>query len=232
MTHKETIKGSVALVPAAGSGERLGLGPKAFLKLEGQSLMERVVRNLQGCVERVVVGVPSDLLQIAQSTLGKKAEVFSGGATRQETIYLLMKKTNEPLILIHDATRPFASQRLFREVIQVAQDDRAATAFASTHIPAAIHKDGFITSTIPRSDFIQPQTPNAFQRKVLEEVYQRALEDGVELQSTVELVVRMGLPVRVIPDEEHNIKITVPFDWDIARKVIAPSLQSDKDKGM
>jgi 2-C-methyl-D-erythritol 4-phosphate cytidylyltransferase len=222
----------VALVPAAGSGERLGRGPKAFLQCEGRSLIERVVHTLHRCVGRVVVGVPEDRLQFTRSKLDKWAQVFSGCLTRQTTIHRLMQETTEPIVLIHDVTRPFASQRLFRKIIQAARDYRAAAVFVPSHIPAAEHRDGFVTRAIPKSDFMLPQSPMAFQREVLEKAYRHANKEGIELQTTWELLVRIGVPVRIIPGEDRNIKITVPFDWEIARKIIAPSLESIKEKGI
>lgn len=54
-------KDTAGVVPTAGFGTRLRLGPKAFLKLAGWSLVYRVVNTLTGCVGRILVGVPSFL---------------------------------------------------------------------------------------------------------------------------------------------------------------------------
>ena len=71
------------MVPAAGSGERLGAGiPKAFYQLDGRTLVERAVAGLleSGVVDTVVVAVPADLTDEAKLILGHKATVVAGGA--------------------------------------------------------------------------------------------------------------------------------------------------------
>lgn len=230
MYNEHEVKDTVALVPAAGKGSRLGLGAKAFLRLKGQSLIERVVHTLYGCVGKVVVAVPADQLKSANKSLKRWAEVYAGEASRQATVYRLMEKTSEPIILIHDVTRPFASQNLILDVIKAAKKDLAASTFVPSHIPAAEHKDGYVTRSMPKSSFLLPQSPQAYHRYILEKAYKNAIDTKVEYQTTWELIVRLGIPVRVIPGEERNVKITVPLDWEIARKVIAPSLHLDEEK--
>ena len=79
------MTGTVAVVPAAGSGERLAAGvPKAFYQLDGQTLVERAVAGLleSGVVDRVVVAVPADRTDRAKLILGRDATVVAGGANR------------------------------------------------------------------------------------------------------------------------------------------------------
>ena len=51
-----------ALVPAAGLGARLGLGPKAFVRVGGRPLLAWAVAALASCVDEVIVAVPADVL--------------------------------------------------------------------------------------------------------------------------------------------------------------------------
>ncbi len=77
------MSGTVAVVPAAGSGERLAAGlPKAFYQLDGRTLVERAVFGLlnSGVVDRVVVAVPADRTDRAKLILGRDATVVAGGA--------------------------------------------------------------------------------------------------------------------------------------------------------
>lgn len=217
-----------ALVPAAGSGERLGLGPKAFLGIGGVSLVSRVVNTLTGCVGRVLVGVPPGYLDKATAELGDAAEVYPGGDSRQSTIYSLLQKCAEPIILINDGNRPFASRALVLKVIDKARRHGAAIAFTPALIPFARRQDGFLVSPVPSRQAIVPQSPQAFHRDILERGYQNALENGIEDQTTWEIILRLGVKVFVVEGEETNIKITSPLDWEIANKVIAPLVQRQK----
>jgi len=220
-----------ALVPAAGLGIRLGLGPKAFLNLGGSNLVYKVVNTLTSCVGRIFVGVPQDYVDKAQSELADLAEVYPGGASRQDTIFSLFQKCTEQIIVIHDVARPFASKELVFKVIDGARRHGAAAPFVPTLIPAARYQNGFVTESVPASEAMLPQAPQAFHRKILARAYQDALKNGVEEQTTLELVLRLGIKVLAVPGEELNIKITNPLDWEIANKVILPVTELRETKG-
>ena len=213
---------TVALVPAAGSGTRLGLGPKAFLEIGGRSLIRRVVDTV-GCLAcRTVVGVPPELMEEAWQAVGGLAEIHAGGASRQETIFILLSRCSEEIVVIHDATRPFASSDLVRSTIEAARMHGAAAAYTPAAVPMAHRQEQFITSCTPTAEVLIPQSPQAYRRDIMEQAYSNAREHGIEDQTTLELVLRLGTRVLAIPGEAHNIKITTPLDWEIANRVVAP----------
>ena len=230
MEGREEKNNVAAIVPAAGRGTRLGLGPKAFLKLGGNSLILRVVENLSGCLERIVVGVPPNQVEKARAELKNTADVFHGGDSRQETVFLLLKKCNEEIILIHDATRPFASQPLIKRVIEAAKEHGASASCISSNIPLAECQGNFITGYIPRSRIRISQSPQAYRRDILERAYKHAIKNGLSTQTTWQLVIELGVNIRIVQGEEQNIKITTPFDWEIARKVILPARLNKQER--
>jgi len=217
-----------ALVPAAGVGKRLGLGPKALLNIGGVSLVKRVVTTLTGCVGRVLVGVPPGYLDKVVTELGDAVEVCLGGDSRQSTIYALFQKCTEPIVLIHDCNRPFVSRTLVLKVIEKARKHGAAIAFTPAVVPFASHQEGWLNSPVPSRQALVPQSPQAFLREILERSYQNALEKGFKVQTTWELALRFGVKVYAVKGEETNIKITSPLDWDIANKVIAPMIEEQR----
>ena len=84
-----------AVVPAAGSGVRLGAGiPKAFVELGGETMLERCVAGLlaSGVVDDVVAVVPEDRVQEAERLLaplrvGDHVVVVTvGGAERTDSV--------------------------------------------------------------------------------------------------------------------------------------------------
>lgn len=221
------MNGEVAgLILAGGSGTRLGLGPKGFLNLGGTSLIKRVINTLNTCVSKIRVGVPVKYLEQVRKECPSLVEVYPGGDSRQSTVYSLFQHCDEPLILIHDVSRPFASRRLVREVIEKARSCGAAAAFINTPIPIGYHQDGFITSAIPRTQVLLPQVPQAFHSDILKQAYDYAFKHNIVDQTTWQLVLRLGVKIKVVEGEERNIKITTPFDWEIARKVIAPEMNN------
>ena len=113
------MSGTVAVVPAAGSGERLAAGvPKAFFQLDGLTLVERAINGLleSGVVDRVVVAVPADRTDRAKLILGRDATVVAGGANRGDSVgraLAAVADVEEPdFVLVHDAARALTPPEL------------------------------------------------------------------------------------------------------------------------
>lgn len=82
-------------MPAAGSGVRLGAGlPKAFVELDGRTMLERAVTGLlgSGVVDDVVAVVPDDRVDESRELLaplgvdGHVVVVTTGGAERTDSV--------------------------------------------------------------------------------------------------------------------------------------------------
>ncbi|MCX8012269.1 MAG: 2-C-methyl-D-erythritol 4-phosphate cytidylyltransferase, partial [Desulfobacterota bacterium] len=202
-----------------GKGERLGQGPKGFLTINGKTLLKQVVDKLSKVVDRILVGVPSDFLKNAQDEVGGMAEVYPGGKSRQETIRLLFERTKEEIVVIWDVARPFASLELLKKIIEGAYKFSACGSFIRSHLPAFFFEDYFVISSAPAKKILLPQSPQAFRREVIEKAYLFAEEEGIEEQTTYELLLRSRNKIYIVEGEETNIKITTPFDWEIARLI-------------
>lgn len=214
----------VAIVPAGGIGERLGLGPKAFLQVNGRTLLQQVTGRLRLCVPRIVVGVPDTCMADARRLLADSVEIIRGGETRQSTVERLFRHTTESLVLIHDVTRPFASVNLMRRVLEAAAATGAAAAMTAPPIPVATVSGGIIRQSFDRTEVMLPQSPQAFRREVLQQALDHARAERMERQTTWQLVEAAGGRIMVVPGEESNIKITTVLDWEIAQRVIGPML--------
>ena len=108
------------IIPAAGSGTRLGLDqPKAFVDLGGSTILERCVHGVLDADinAEVVVVVPADLVEHA-AVLVPSAVVVAGGAHRSESVRAgIAVSGNADIVLVHDAARPFTPPRVFRAVV-------------------------------------------------------------------------------------------------------------------
>lgn len=220
----------VAIVAGAGQGTRLGMGPKAFVKIGGRTLLAWTMETLSGLVGRILVGVPAPDVERARKEVGDAAEIYPGGPTRQETIRGLLSRCQERLVVVNDLVHPFVKNDLFLRVIKVADEHGAAMAFLPPHKPCGRYQNGLVTAGIPVREIGFQQNPQAYRRDILARSFQRAVDDGVDLQSTWELVVRAGVPIHAVPGDERNIKITTAFDWEVADKVIAPGFSRTDSK--
>src|ERR1700760_607938 len=121
---------TVAVVPAAGSGERLAAGaPKAFVNLTGRPMLEYALRGLRdsGVVDDIVVAVPPNRTDQAKLVFGGDAVVVAGGADRTESVRLALAAVGDAeFVLVHDAARALTPPSLIARVVAALQYGHAA----------------------------------------------------------------------------------------------------------
>lgn len=203
------------LIPAAGMGERLGRGPKALLELNGAPAVSWLARKAGRIAAEVLIAVPEGLEQQIR-TLCPGSRVIPGGRTRQETIERLVSASSRSWLLVQDVARPFVSGRLLRAVVEAARETGAAGAFLQPEVPVAIIQEGRVSRYFLPVEVGVFQAPQVFERKLLEGVLAEAAAKGWVEQSTLQLVLRAGHPVRSVPGEKTNIKITTEEDIILA----------------
>ena len=206
---------TAALIPAAGSGTRLGLGPKALLRLGGLSLLSRSIAALTPQVDEVVVALPENL-ELNES-LPPGVQRIAGGATRQASVLALLRATSADIVLIHDAARPFLPPQVVRAVKAAALEIGAASAalpVADTLVQSQGEDWGRLT---PREDIWAVQTPQGFERQLLLSAHAQAERQGIQATDDAGLVARLGHPVRLVRGDARLFKITTPGDWELAR---------------
>ena len=227
---------AVALIVAAGRGERLGFeGPKALVNVAGRPMLDWSVEVLGQvpAVEEIVVALPADRLDAAPA--GTVA--VAGGAVRSESVRAALRAsgpTGDPVI-VHDAARPLAQADLFMRAlaeVRTAGVDAvvAATPVADTIKEVAIDSAGSggslagpprVIRTLDRRCLWAVQTPQVFRRSVLERVLLQASEELLE-QATDDawLVEQLGGWVAVLPAPAENFKITTRLDLRLAELIL------------
>ncbi|MGA7053773.1 MAG: 2-C-methyl-D-erythritol 4-phosphate cytidylyltransferase [Mycobacterium sp.] len=220
----------VAVVPAAGSGLRLGAGiPKAFYQLEGQTLVERAVDGLlaSGVVDAVVVAVPADLTDEAKLILGEKAAVVRGGCDRTESVSLallaLLESAEPEFVLVHDAARPLTPPGLTARVVESLRAGHAAVvpALPLSDTIKAVDANGVVLGTPERAGLRAVQTPQGFATDLLLRAY-RAYQsaDAPGFTDDASLVERVGGQVQVVDGDPLAFKITNQLDLLLAQAIV------------
>ncbi len=216
---------AVALIVAAGRGERLGSDrPKALVSLGGKPMLRWSVETLQGldAVERIVVALPAEALDAApEGTIA-----VAGGAARSQSVRAALGASGagDPVI-VHDAARPLASRELFEHALaELAQSDAEAV-IAATPVSDTIKEvaaDGrTVRQTLDRSRLWAVQTPQVFHRAALERALSAVSEDVLR-QATDDawLIEQLGGRVQVVDGGARNIKITTPTDLRLAELLL------------
>jgi len=214
---------AVALIVAAGRGERLGSGgPKALVMLAGKPMLHWSVDALRevSAVERIVVALPAEAVgEAPEGTVG-----VAGGAVRSESVRLALVAAGagDPVI-VHDAARPLASPELFERALSEIDSSGADAVIAAAPVSDTIKEVGddgrTVARTLDRARLWAVQTPQVFRRGILE----RALEsDHLLTQATDDawLVERLGGTVHVIESGAVNIKVTEITDLRLAELLL------------
>jgi 2-C-methyl-D-erythritol 4-phosphate cytidylyltransferase len=216
---------AVALIVAAGRGERLGSDrPKALVTLGGRAMLEWSVEALRSvpAVERIVVALPSEALDEAPA--GTLA--VAGGAVRSASVREALRACPEgDPVVVHDAARPLAPARLFSRAIERLETSGADAVVAAAPVSDTIKEvsDGHtVTRTLDRSRLWAVQTPQVFRRDALERALIGASDS--ELAAATDdawLVEQAGGVVEVVESSPANLKITTPTDLTLAELLLA-----------
>jgi len=218
----------VVLVPAGGAGLRLGLRtPKQFLRLGDATILATTLRHFvrHPAVRAIVVAAPAAHLARAREVAralrgGSTIEVVEGGATRQESVWRALQAApgDAPLVLVHDAVRPFISRALIDQIRAAAAAHGAV--LCALPIVETVKRvvEGVVESTLDRSTLWAVQTPQGFRAPLLREAHEKARRDGIVGTDDAMLVERLGHPVRVVTGLAGNVKITTPADLRAARR--------------
>jgi 2-C-methyl-D-erythritol 4-phosphate cytidylyltransferase / 2-C-methyl-D-erythritol 2,4-cyclodiphosphate synthase len=216
---------AVAIILAAGTGNRIGLGePKAFLSLGDSPILVWAARSALACprIGALIVTAPSGFEDAARGSLASldgAITVIEGGATRQASVRaaLAVVSPDVPLIVVHDAARPFVSPDSFARVL-AAVDDEAAGALPIVPVTDTVKRieDGWVVETVARDRLGLAQTPQAFRADVLRESH--AAVSSQDLTDDAAVLERAGHPVRAIAGDPDNVKITTMLDLIAARE--------------
>ncbi len=232
----------VAVVPAAGSGQRLAAGiPKAFHQLEGRTLVERAVDGLldSGVVDAVLVAVPADLTDEAKLILGEKAAVVAGGCDRTQSVSLALSAMSEvpgseapDFVLVHDAARPLTPPALIVRVVESLRAGHAAVvpALPLSDTIKAVDANGVVLGTPERAGLRAVQTPQGFATGLLLRAY-RAYQSaatpvgalgsrGSSVTDDASLVEQVGGQIQVVEGDPLAFKITNQLDLLLAQAIV------------
>jgi 2-C-methyl-D-erythritol 4-phosphate cytidylyltransferase len=216
---------AVALIVAAGRGERLGSDrPKALVSLGGKPMLSWSVETLQGLegVERIVVALPAEALDAApEGTIP-----VAGGAARSQSVRAALRASGggDPVI-VHDAARPLASRELFERALAELEQSGAEAVIAATPVSDTIKEveaDGrTVRQTLERSRLWAVQTPQVFRRAALERALSEVSEEVLSAATDdAWLVERLGGKVHVVDAGPRNMKITTPTDLRLAELLL------------
>lgn len=220
-----------------GQGERFNSPlPKQFHAIGGKQIFIHTLETFvkMNIFTKIILPCPIQwketvLSQISSLPYKKQIQVITGGSCRQESSYLslLSCDPDTDYVVIHDAVRPFVSQKILQDNI----DQAILHGAVDTCIPSAdtlVHSsEGLWIDNIPiRKEFLRGQTPQSFSYKLIVEAHKKALLDELKNSSDdCTLVKNLKHPIKIVMGSEYNIKITTDLDLFLAERLLQHPLE-------
>ncbi|SOD42523.1 2-C-methyl-D-erythritol 4-phosphate cytidylyltransferase [Nitrosovibrio sp. Nv4] len=223
-----------ALIPAAGSGSRMGDElPKQFLSLAGKPMIYHTLRTLCSsprisCVFVVLASGDGEWARHDWSEFSGKLVVLEcGGATRAESVLNGLKAAREASsvrdddwMLVHDAARPCLGKAQLDKLMEELADDEVGGLLAVPVADTLKRSDtgSRVERTESRENLWQAQTPQMFRYKLLMEAL--SMSGGVAMTDDAGAIEALGLRPKLVLSDARNLKVTYPQDLVLAELIL------------
>ena len=206
-----------AIIPAAGSGVRLGADiPKAFLELGGLSLLTRSALAMSTVADILIIAAPVDGLDEASAQVAQvdaEIHIVAGGEHRQESVANALRMVPEDvsIVLVHDAARPLVPIEVSKNVVDAVRNGAKAVIPVLSLVDTIkrVNNNGIAIETVDRNQLRRVQTPQGFDRATLDLAYQNP---EVVATDDAGLMDALGIPVLTVVGDERSLKITTMSD--------------------
>ncbi len=227
------------LIPAAGSGKRMGGDRnKLLMPLLGKPLIAwtlQAVRATEAIHWIGIIAQPQewqDFRDVINSlALGRQVRLIEGGSTRQESVYrgLQALPAVAEQILIHDGARCLATPDLFNRCAQSVLTHPGLIAAVPVKDTIKVVSPGnhLVQSTPDRSKLWAAQTPQGFEVETLKKCHDEGIRKGWEVTDDAALFEHCKLPVHIVEGEETNLKVTTPIDLAIAEFILTKRMKGE-----
>jgi len=219
-----------AIIVAGGSSSRMGFD-KIFAPLAGKLLIAHTIAAFQEakCVDEIVIVCRPDFhsqLQslVASGSFSRVAQIVRGGEDRQDSVRAGLQAIHAEAkyISVHDAARPLITPNEISRVFHACREhDAAVLVDPITDTVKRATADNFIADSVDRTGLFAMQTPQMFERSLLERAYREVTKSDRRVTDEVSAVQLLGHRVAIVSAQEPNLKITYPRDLDIAQLLLS-----------
>ena len=221
------VKYCGAVIVAAGNASRMGGIDKVMAPLDGEPMLMRTVRTFAQCdvIREIVVVTRADL----QATViglcagfDKVRSVVVGGSDRPASVQVGLDALSGQvsLVAVHDGARPLVTEQVIDRTVRAAHTYGAAAPAVPVKDTIKVVKGGVVAATPDRSSLQAVQTPQVFDLDLLKGALKKASADGAVITDDCSAVENMGMSVKIVEGDEHNLKVTTPMDLKIAQALL------------
>jgi 2-C-methyl-D-erythritol 4-phosphate cytidylyltransferase len=219
---------SVILV-AAGDSRRMGFD-KSFAVIAGKPVIAHTIRAFEhaGSIDGIIVVAREDRHDeiktiVHDGNFTKVRWIIRGGKHRQDSVRTGLDHLESATryVGVHDAARPLVTPDQIERVFQqCATHGAAALAEPINDTLKRADADFIVTGSVDRHQLYAMQTPQIFERQLIEEAYRAVYAENVSVTDEVSAVERLGRKVVLVLNDDFNLKITYPRDLPLAEFVL------------
>ena len=218
-----------AILVAAGDSRRMGFD-KLFAKIGGTPVIAHTMRAFEraGCVTDIIVVAREDRIaeiktMVRHEHLKKVRSIIPGGKRRQDSVRIGLDQLDPATqyVAVHDAARPLITAKQIESVFDECRIHAAATlAEPISDTLKYADTEFFVSCSVDRHQLYAMQTPQMFERQLLEDAYRAVDAENASVTDEVSAVERLGHKIVLVPNENLNFKITYPRDLALAEFVL------------
>jgi 2-C-methyl-D-erythritol 4-phosphate cytidylyltransferase len=218
-----------AILVAGGSSQRMGFD-KLFAVIAGEPVIAHPIRAFERAtsVGEIVVVAREDrhdeIRKISRDRGFKKVlSIVPGGERRQDSVRAGLDRINRDAkyVAVHDAARPLITpKQIERAFAQCRVHGAAVLAQPVNDTLKRANADLLVVGSVDRHQIYAMQTPQIFERKLLEDAYRAVYAENILVTDEVSAVERLGYKVALVLDDDFNFKITYPRDLPVADFII------------
>lgn len=215
---------NIAIILSGGTGTRLGGDiPKQYIEVNGSPIIYDCICTFENHeqVDGYVIVAASEWKDYIRKFTGEKFKGFANpGDNRQLSIFNGLKAaedlvTDDDLVIVHDAARPFASKEMISSLISASEKCDGAMPALPVKDTMYLKKNGKLYGLLDRDSLIAGQAPEAFRfRKYLEANEDLFPKEIMYIKGSTEPAFLAGMDIAVVPGDEANFKITTKEDLD------------------
>lgn len=213
-----------AIIVAGGSGTRMGSDvPKQFLILADKPILMHTILKFKPEVDEIIVVLPQNQFDYWSSlcieySFSESVKIVGGGKSRFESVKNgLNTITENGIVAVHDAVRPFVNQTIIKEAFEIAKEK--GNAVVSVLLNDSIREVNDLgNKAVDRSLYRLIQTPQCFEVIFLKKAYEQ--EEKSTFTDDASVAESVGAKINLTQGSYDNIKITTPSDLVIGEAIL------------
>ncbi|MFT4342579.1 bifunctional 2-C-methyl-D-erythritol 4-phosphate cytidylyltransferase/2-C-methyl-D-erythritol 2,4-cyclodiphosphate synthase [Bartonella bacilliformis] len=227
-----------AIILAAGRGSRAGSlqnGPKQYRFLGREPVICHTIRCFlqHPAIINIILVIHPDDHQICANAIADLKDhltIIEGGETRQiSTLQGLraLKNVKPNYVHIHDGARPFIGNELLEQIhTSINHKEGILPVLSVSDTLKYVSNTHHVLETIPRTNLYRAQTPQCFPFELILAAHEKAMQSHKQDFTDDSAIAEwFGIPIRTIPGDPNNIKITWPADLETARSYLLKGMQ-------